>query len=722
MADSLRSNLPLQLTSFIGREREIAEIKRLLGSTRLLTLTGAGGCGKTRLALEVAADLLAAFPDGVWFVDLAPLSDPALVPQAFAAIFDLRESSQSSLIESLKIYLRTKNLLVILDNCEHLIQACADLSDALLRAVPNLKILATSREGLNIAGETSFRVPSLSLPDPDQPTPFETMREFESIQLFVERARAANTKFQFNAATAPVVAEICRRLDGIPLALELAAVRVKALSVEQIAARLGDVFQLLTGGSRTVLPRYQTLRGAIDWSYDLLTEAEQILFQRLAVFVGDWTLEAAEFVTRDGYDVLDVQSRLIDKSLVLARETANSGTRYRMLEPIRQYAHDKLLASGKINQLRSRHLEFFLKFAEEERPKLRSVEQLNLLNQQRSEYENLRTAIEWVSEGGSRISSNPDMVLRIISALDYLGSVYVILGVRTQAITLYQKAIALSTRLASADKIITLRLHGKIVKMASSMEWSVDLPRFEAMNQIGLTSLATLQAELNLDGLEPHAENVELLTILSRAAWRHQVSPDWDAAERYAVAAVAMGEKVDAPVELSLALRELDSVYFARGLLRERVQVSFRRLALTRDPRFSDVRQHVYALDGLAYALVTVGDYTLALGHLQEAAGLAEQIQPVYLNQRSLLSYQATCLFGLDRWDDVLDILAQVRDSQKRYPREIAGPECLPIALAASVHARRGEIDLAAAEREEAHSIMTATSGPLAHWSRAQIY
>ncbi len=715
------NNLPLQLTSFIGREREIAEVTRLLTTTRLLTLTGSGGCGKTRLAIRAAEGLLDEYADGAWFVDLAPLSDPALIPQTVASVFDLNESRDISPTDLLKNYLRAKNLLLVLDNCEHLILACAELCDALLHTCPDLKILATSREALNISGETAFRVPSLSIPDPLKSVEIETLNQYESVRLFIERASAARSDFQLTRANAFAVAQVCQRLDGIPLAIELAAARVNSISVEQIAARIDDLFQLLTGGNRMALQRHQTMRATMDWSYDLLTEPERILFRRLAVFVGGWTLEAAEFVARDGFNVLDVQSRLVDKSLVLATMTDDGGTRYRLPEPIHQYANDKLSESGEAEQVRSRHLDFFLKFAEEARPKLHSAEQLKLLNRRLSEYENLRVAVEWALENGSRISSSTDIGLRIISALDYLGDVYEILGVGTQAITLYQKAIALCTSLASADKTITLRLHGKIIKTASSLELRVDLPRFEAVNQIGLTSLATLQAELKLDGLAPHPENVQLLTILSSAAWTHQVSPDWDAAERYARAAVDMGEKLNVPVELSMALRALDKVYFARGLLRERVQVAFRRLALTREPRFSDTPQRVNALVDLAYALETVGEYELAFPHLREAASLAEQIQAVY-QQRAVLQHTSFCLYRLDRWDEILEILHQVRDIQRRYPRERAGPECFPIAVAASVHARCGELDLGVAERAEAHAIMTTISGPLDRWLRPQLH
>ncbi|MBI4785855.1 MAG: AAA family ATPase, partial [Chloroflexi bacterium] len=287
-------NLPLPLTSFIGREGEIAEVKRLLGTTRLLTLTGSGGAGKTRLALQVAAALTQQYVDGVWFVDLAPLTDPALVPQTIASVFDLHQSASAPIITILTNYLRPKNLLLVLDNCEHLILACAQVADDLLRACPSLSILATSREALGIAGEVAFRVPSLS--QPSDKSSLAELQRCEAARLFIERATAVQPQVGSTTQNAASVAQICQRLDGMPLAIELATARTRSLSVEQIAARLNDRFRLLTLGSRTAPPRHQTLRAVIDWSYGLLSSAEKILFRRLAIFAGGWTLEAAEAV------------------------------------------------------------------------------------------------------------------------------------------------------------------------------------------------------------------------------------------------------------------------------------------------------------------------------------------------------------------------------------------------------------------------------------------
>jgi predicted ATPase/class 3 adenylate cyclase len=349
--DTFRTNLPAQLTSFVGREQAITDVTQLLTTSRLVTLTGPGGTGKTRLALQVAAGVLEAYSDGVWLIELAPLSDAALVPQAVATALGLREDASRPILATLTDFLSARNLLLIIDNCEHVVEACAQLAGALLRGCPNVHILASSRETLGIAGEAPFRVPSLATPDPRRLPPIEMLTQYEAVRLFVERAAAVLPGFRLTHDNASAIAQVCSRLDGIPLALELAAARVTVLRVEQIAARLDDRFRLLTGGSRTAVPRQQTLRALIDWSYDLLAEAERVMLQRSSVFVGGWTLEAAEAVCAgDGLDhdeVLDVLAQLVNKSLVVADREQGQETRYRLLETIRQYALERLVESGK---------------------------------------------------------------------------------------------------------------------------------------------------------------------------------------------------------------------------------------------------------------------------------------------------------------------------------------------------------------------------------------
>ncbi len=355
---------------------------------------GPGGTGKTRLALQITEELLPSFADGVWLVELAPLTDGSLIPQTIASIFGLRELPNLPILTIVTDYLRAKQLLLILDNCEHLVEACAKLIDHLLRSCPQLKLIATSREALDIAGETVYRVPSLSLPNQVQVTR-EAVMGFESVQLFVERASAVNPKFSLTHENASDVAQICRRLDGIPLALELAAARSSVFSPKEIVARLDDRFRLLTGGSRTALERHQTLCALIDWSYDLLSSEEQTLLRQLSVFAGGWTFDAAEAVCPD-LDVLNLLTQLVDKSLVMVDADAQDGpTRYNLLETIRQYARDKLLEAGEAEQTRNRHLDFFLKFAETAETYMDGPGELEWGILFDAEYDNLRTALEW---------------------------------------------------------------------------------------------------------------------------------------------------------------------------------------------------------------------------------------------------------------------------------------------------------------------------------------
>jgi predicted ATPase/class 3 adenylate cyclase len=390
------NNLSQQLTSFIGRERELAEVKELLGKTRLLTLLGMGGIGKTRLSLQVAADVMDDYPDGVWFVELAPQTDERLVPQAVASVLGVKEQARSAVADSLVKHVADRRLLLVLDNCEHLVKACAVLAERLLRSSPHVRILASSREPLRVAGEVSYSVPALPAPDPYKNFIHTALTQYAAARLFIDRAVAAQPAFELSQQNATAVADVCYRLDGIPLAIELAAARVRALSVENIAARLNDRFHLLTGGSRTALPRQQTLRALIDWSYDLLTEKERILFRRLAVFAGAWTLEAAEGVSAGGEvehrEVLDLLTGLVDKSLAVAEA---EGGRYRLLETVRQYAEARLTESGEDEATRARHLAFFLTFTEKVAPDLLGPEQASALHRFDLERENILSAHAW---------------------------------------------------------------------------------------------------------------------------------------------------------------------------------------------------------------------------------------------------------------------------------------------------------------------------------------
>ena len=408
------NNLAQQLNSFIGREREAAEVKALLASNRLVSLLGMGGIGKSRLSVQLGAEVMDDFSDGVWLIELAPLSDPQLVAQAVASVLGVKEEAGRPVIEALLKFVRDRQVLIILDNCEHVVHACAELAKQLLQAGPGVKVLASSRDPLQIAGEMAYHVPTLSAPDPNKKVTLAELTRHEAVHLFIDRATASQPAFRVTEKNAAAVAEICHRLDGIPLAIELAAARTRALSVEAIAARLNDRFRLLVTGDKTVLPRQRTLRALIDWSYDLLPPPERLLFQRLSVFAGGWTLEAADAVGAGGAveppDVLDLLTRLVEKSLVVMELGAE---RYRMLDTVRQYAQERMAETADLAGTCTRHLDFYLALAETARPELAGPEQGPWLSRLDLERENFLSAHAW-SEG---LPNTGELGLRMAHAL-----------------------------------------------------------------------------------------------------------------------------------------------------------------------------------------------------------------------------------------------------------------------------------------------------------------
>lgn len=408
-------NLPASLNSFVGREREIAELKELLSTTRLITLTSMGGTGKTRLSLQVAAAVASEYTHGVWFVELAALNDARLVPQAVATVLGVGEAAGRPITEALESFVKDRQLLIVLDNCEHLSEAAAAIAKTLLRAGRGVQVLASSRERLHVMGETAYVVPPLTLPAAEE-IQVDAMPRYDALRLFVERATAAHAKFRVTAENVSVIAEICRKLDGIPLAIELAAARVYAMSVEQIAARLSDRFALLTSGDKTAMLRQQTLRASIDWSVDLLSPAERSLLQQLSVFAGGWTLDAAEKVvqlespTEGQQNVVDVLIQLVEKSLVMMDA---DGERYRMLETVRQYAREQLSKSGSERDVRSRHLDCYLALAEQARPELAGAQQGLWLARLDTERENFLAAHAYARQ----IEQGGELDLRLVWAL-----------------------------------------------------------------------------------------------------------------------------------------------------------------------------------------------------------------------------------------------------------------------------------------------------------------
>jgi predicted ATPase/class 3 adenylate cyclase len=439
---AMPNNLPRQVTSFVGREKELREIKEGMRSAPLLTLTGSGGCGKTRLSLQAAADVLEDYPDGVWLVELAPLTDPSLVPLTVADAVGIREALGEPITRTLLNALKERRMLLVLDNCEHLLDAAARLAETLLRSCSKLKIVVSSREALGIAGETAYRVPSLALPplpsfssSSDMGGPYtgttpldreltpESLSQYEAVRLFLERAQAMKADFAITRQNAAALASVCHRLEGIPLAIELAAARIRSMTIEELERRLDDRFRILTGGSRTALPRQQTLRAMIDWSYNLLDESQKMLLVRLSVFAGGWTLEAAEAVasTEDEgnreaiwiqmkaesqiypSEILDLLTSLVDKSLVLAEEQGET-TRYRLLDVLREYAAEKRNASAESAVIRRRHAEYYLRSALQRLRQLRTPEEAAALRAFGSDVDNVRAAMDWsIREGPSAL-------------------------------------------------------------------------------------------------------------------------------------------------------------------------------------------------------------------------------------------------------------------------------------------------------------------------------
>ena len=439
--EALRTNLPPSLTLFIGRRQALAQIREQLHRSRMVTLVGAGGTGKTRLSLEAASQHVGDFPDGVWLVELAPLTDATLLPGTIAAALGARAEGDTPPMTLIESTLRDQRVLLLLDNCEHVIDEAAKAARTLLRALPRLQLLATSRQALGIEGETLYRVPSLTLPGPaDSATPAEVSAS-EAAQLFIDRALAVQPGFALTDRNAAAIAQVCRQLDGIPLALELAAARLTALSVQEIARRIDDRFRLLTGGLRTALPRQRTLRALVDWSYDLLTAEERSVLDALAVFAGSFSLEGAEQVAADGpqsaSSVLDAIDHLVGKSLLIAETQDGSGTRYRLLETIRQYASEKLAEGGRAEEVRRRHFECFAKLASAGASALAGPTALEWLDRLEAEHDNLRAALDWSG------NAYPADYARLCGALSYFWDTR---GHYTEAWNRLGRALTLHTK------------------------------------------------------------------------------------------------------------------------------------------------------------------------------------------------------------------------------------------------------------------------------------
>lgn len=593
-AGAVRGNLPPPLTSFIGRERETAEIHAILAHTRLATLAGTGGSGKTRLALHVAEEEQARYPDGVWLVELAALEDDTQLAREIAHAFQLEEQPHVSAVEQLTEFLTDRRLLLVMDNCEHLLAGCASLIASLLRACPHITIAATSREVLNIAGESVYDVGALSLPTGGAEGAMASILQSDAVRLFVERAQAAKPTFELDDHNAPAVAAIVNHLDGIPLGIELAAARVRMFTPQQIAERLSDRFRLLTGGSRDVLPRQQTLRALIDWSYDLLSEAEQQVFRRLGVFSGGWTFEAAEALAPEA-DLFDVLPSLINKSLVQVLETGEE-TRYRYLETIRQYALARLEEMGETEAVMGEFLDYLCTMSERWYERFRQAQRVETVRQMDDEVDNVRTALEW------GIAANPAQAARLVSNL----WIYWFLKSRYhETKTIYD---ALARRLGPTAEALAPAERGLFLVGYASVVW-----------QLG--ELAHM-ADLSRESLRVYEQlgDDEGMSLSYHHLAAAGTDEDEAAGEADVQAAVAHARHANSPWALGIALNNLANRRFDSGRLAEAEALV---LEMLEDSGAVPQWSHLYDLNLLAEIEARRGQYTAAHDHNVQALALA---------------------------------------------------------------------------------------------------
>ncbi len=593
-------NLPVQLTSFIGREREIAEVKHLLAGTRLLTLTGPGGSGKTRLALQAAAEVLPAYPDGVWLVELATLSDPDLVRSAVAGALGVREQTGRPLPATLAETLKHKHLLLIPDNCEHVVKACAETAESLLRAVPHLTILATSRERLGAAGETSYLVPPLSVPDVRGEQALEDLVKTEAVRLFVERAASIQPGFSLTPAAAADLARIVHTLDGIPLAIELAAARVNVLSVPQIAERLQDRFHLLTAGGRTAAPRQQTLQATMDWSYDLLSEPERALLRRLSVFAGGFPLDAVEAACIGGevgrHDVVDLLGRLVDKSLVTAEET-NGTRRYWLLDTVRAYAQEKLAVAGETSAVRGRHAAWYRGLVEQAEPHLEAPDR-RWMDRLEAEHENIRAALDaTVTPGGG------EDALRFAAALQRFWHIR---GYWTEGRRWLEAALAASP---SAPPALRAKALGRTAMLAQRQG---DYHRARALAEDGLGLYRALD--------DPHGM-ATILNVLGNIAY---AQGDYQAARELHETGLARGREARDKFSIAASLANLAIV--ADHLGQYDRAAAWCRDSLTIFREIGDQRGTAFALSFLGTLASDQGDHAAARPLLEESLSLQRRL------------------------------------------------------------------------------------------------
>ena len=623
-----QTNLPALLTSFIGREKEQAEIIKHVEKYRLVTLVGSGGVGKTRLSIKTGEQVLENYADGVWLLELAPLRDPALLPQTAVALFGLTTQSNISFTDLLISFLCTKSALLILDNCEHLLDACAQLADTLSKSCPHLKILATSREPLGITGEAIYRVPSLGLPDLQQV--LDTFRDFESVRLFEERAKLARFDFALTLENALPVSQICYRLDGIPLAIELAAAKVESFSTEQIAKQLDESFNLLTGGSRAALPRQQTLRASIDWSWNLLTESEQTMMRQLAVFSGGWTLGAALAIC-DG-DVIGLTSSLVRKSLIVMNQEGRRETRYEFHEVIRQYAREKLIETGDVETLAQRYAAYFVALAEEAEPKLWGPNEIEWLDRLEIEKPNLRLVLEW------SISHKPEIGLRLA------GGLYFFWGVRGY----WNEGNAWLERLLAFPKEASHpEIRAKALNAAGFLAWAIsDSRSSHALHREGLA----ISRELG-----NRREEARALHGLGRAA---RLQSDHQTAHQFYEESLSIWREMGDKVGIADTLLSMGALAYRQGNLDEACLLLEEGLVLW---------QELENLSGIAPTFYYLARISHAQGYYENTTFLYNKTLDLF--QR--LADKAGYIYTLESMGRAAHVQADYATARQRYQESL---------------------------------------------------
>ena len=692
--DAFPTNLPTQLTSFIGREQEVAAVVKLISAHRLVTLTGAAGSGKTRLAVQVAADLVDDFPHGVWFVDLAAVTDPGLVAQTAATAMGIQLASPSSIeaegprspqsdsARKLVEHIGPRTVLIVLDNCEHLVAASATFVDQVLRACSRLRIMATSREPLGVAGEATYRVPSLKFPESASARSPEEITGYEAVRLFTDRAMLAHGSFQLDAANAVAVAQIAFRLDGIPLALELAAARVKTLTPDQIASRLDDQFRLLTGGQRTALERQQTIRAAIDWSYDLLSESERILLRRLSVFHGGFTLEAVEEVCSGNViereELLDLLGELVGKSLVV-REEMGREARYRILETIRQYGREKLIESKEALTFRERHRDHFLALAERAAPRLEMEDVGRWLDILEADIENIRGAIDWsLSE-----DDGAETAQRLVSAL---RDFWYLRGFWAEGHSFLDKAVA-------KEGDVPLPVKARAVSALAAYEFSARADLAEGRRRA--EEAISLAKDSGVEGVLAHTK-----LVLGRIT---SLEGDFDAAADLFEEARAEGERTGEHTVVGRSLFGLFSTSLMAGNRRRAMELSAEMVrfahALGRPVGISKVLTAAGSLEE------GIGDFHKALSLYEEALPLAREVGDLYQMVRilgmmtRLLEVRGDTERAHAAWTEACAIAREKRHAEWIY-------------FLASDAARRGDLEEACKLAEESLSLAREIGAP----------